>query len=51
MKENPAATGLELLKQIASELQHPNPDAVVDAGAGLLADLRERNVILGSRPA
>jgi len=51
LKENPQATGLDLLKQIANELQHPDPDVVVEAGKGLLADLRERNVILGSRPA
>lgn len=50
VKENPQVTGLDLLKQIAAELQHPNPEAVTQAGAGLLADLRERNVILGSRP-
>jgi len=51
LKEKPQLPGLELLKQIATELQHPNADAVIGAGAELLADLRQRNVILGSRPA
>lgn len=50
LKENPKATGLELLKQIAEELQHPEPDSVIQFGQGLLEDLRERNVILGTRP-
>lgn len=49
LKENPQATGLNVLKQIAQELQHPEPDSVINAGAGLLQDLRERNVVLGSR--
>ena len=49
VQENPDSTGLELLKQIADELQHPDPDAVIQAGKGLLDDLRERNVVLGSR--
>lgn len=49
LKENPELPGLELLKQIADELQHPDPEAVIDAGSGLLDDLRNRNVILGSR--
>lgn len=51
LKENPEASGLELLRQIATELQHPQADTVIEAGAALLADLRERNVVLGSRPA
>jgi len=51
LKENPETTGLDILKQIAEELQHPQPATVIEAGKGLMADLRERNVILGSRPA
>lgn len=49
LQENPESTGLELLKQIADELQHPDPEAVINAGRGLMDDLRNRNVILGSR--
>jgi len=49
VQENPDSTGLELLKQIADELQHPDPQTVIQAGSGLLNDLRERNVVLGSR--
>ena len=50
LQENPRSTGLEVITQIAQELQHPDPDVVLNAGAELLADLRERNVILGTVP-
>ena len=49
LKENPDQTGLDVLKTIAEELSHPDPDSVVAAGEALLDDLRERNVILGTR--
>lgn len=44
-------SGEQVLQQIADELQHPQPEVVIEAGRSLLAELRERNVILGSRPA
>lgn len=43
----PPPTGRECLLGIAAELGHPEPDAVVAAGAALLADLRARDVVLG----
>ena len=49
LKENPQHSGLDVLKTIAAELAHPDPDSVVDAGRDLLEDLRKRNVILGTR--
>ena len=49
LKENPLHSGLDVLKAIAAELAHPEPDAVVSAGKELLEDLRKRNVILGTR--
>lgn len=48
LKENPTVSGLDTLKQIASELGHPQPDTVIQTGTALLQDLKERNVILGS---
>jgi hypothetical protein len=48
LKENPGVTGLEVLKQIAGELQHSDPGSVIQAGRKLMAELRERHVILGS---
>lgn len=47
--ENPQATGRELLLRIAAELQHPDPEQIVEAGRGMLAGLRERDIILGTR--
>ncbi len=50
VKENPSLTGLELITQIADELNHPQPQAVIEHGRGLLQDLRLRDIILGTRP-
>jgi hypothetical protein len=50
LKENPALTGLDVLNTIAAELGHDDPETVIEAGRELLSDLRERNVILGTRP-
>lgn len=47
-KEQPAWTGLQLLKAIADELNHPEPQAVIEGGRAMLDELRQRNVILGS---
>ena len=49
LKENPRHIGLDVLKVIAEELSHPDPDTVIEAGRELLDDLRNRNVILGTR--
>lgn len=40
-------TGREALEQIASELQHPAPDAVLQFGAELLVDFRRQAAIWG----
>lgn len=50
MKEEPASTGLELLTDIAREINHPKPDVVLEGGRVLLNELRTKQVILGSRP-
>lgn len=42
------ATGRACLEQIAAELGHPNPGVVVEGGRAILADLREREVLLGT---
>jgi len=49
LKENPRLTGLDVLKAIAGELGHPDPQKVIGAGRELLDDLHRRNVILGTR--
>ena len=43
-----ARTGRACLEQIAGELGHPQPEVVVDGGRAILADLRERDVLLGT---
>jgi uncharacterized protein len=43
------ATGRALLMRIARELRHPDPAAVVAQGAAILRELRDRDVILGTR--
>lgn len=49
LKEDPSATGLDVVKRIGEELSHPDPAALQTAGLALLEDLRQRNVILGTR--
>ena len=49
LKENPTLSGLDVVKTIAEELAHPDIDAVTKAGKDILDDLRQRNVILGTR--
>lgn len=44
--------GETMLRQIAAELSHPDPDVVLRGGAEILNDLRQRGVIPGTwRPA
>lgn len=42
-------TGRAALEQIAEELGHPDPAVVIEHGAQLLADLKARNILLGTR--
>ncbi|RLA21079.1 MAG: DUF2063 domain-containing protein [Gammaproteobacteria bacterium] len=43
--ENPGQAAKACLQQIADELKHPNPDAVINGGAQLLQNLSSRNII------
>lgn len=47
--ESEPDTGNALMHRIAVEMQHPHPRSVVDGGAALLADLRARDIVLGTR--
>ena len=51
LQENRGLTGLELLNEIASSINHPDPSVVIDNGEKLLQDLRSKDVILGTRPS
>lgn len=49
--EQPHLTGRELARRLAEQTAHPEPDVLL-AGAGQLLDLlRDRHIVLGSRPA
>lgn len=52
LHENEAGlSGRALLESLAARLGAPDPDAFVIGGAGLLAQLRARDAVLGTRPA
>jgi hypothetical protein len=42
-------TGGELLAQIAAEIKHPDPQVVSDGGKDILADLHDKDIILGTK--
>jgi hypothetical protein len=46
----PAPSGRAAIAQIATELGHPDPGRVLEAGQATLEALRARGVVLGSRP-
>lgn len=48
LKTEARQTGLDTLRMIAAELRHPDPEKVIDFGAGLLDDLRQRHILLGT---
>lgn len=49
LEEDADSSGHALLQRIAAELQHPQPQAVIDAGAAILLDLQARDIVLGVR--
>lgn len=49
LAEGTVASGRAALVQIAEELQHHNPEAVIEGGRELLNDLRRRDILLGTR--
>jgi hypothetical protein len=50
LKEESQLSGLELLTEIAGAINHPKPSAVLDGGRALLNELKEKQIILGTRP-
>jgi hypothetical protein len=49
LEEDTAASGRDLLQRIAGELQHPQPQVVVQGGADTLKELRVRDIVIGTR--
>jgi hypothetical protein len=44
-----ALTGRQLLEDIASELQHPDPQLVIDSGLEILHSMHDKDIILGTQ--
>jgi hypothetical protein len=51
LRSDDAASGRAALREVARHIAHPQPESVLHAGAGVLEDLRARDVLLGTRPA
>ena len=51
LQEHAGRPGQMVLETLAAEIGHPQPESVVAHGAKLLADWRDRDVVLGTRPA
>ena len=49
LSEDLSQSGRTILEHIAAEINHTNPEAVVQGGLAILQDLRTRNIILGTR--
>lgn len=48
LQEDSAKTGNQLIEQIVEELQHPNPQAVIQGGIALLEQFKSKDIILGT---
>jgi len=49
ISEQPGASGRQLLEQIAEELNHPDPELVLNGGLETIQALHQSGVILGTR--
>lgn len=50
LKEDRGLSGHDLLNEVVATLNHPEPEKVLQGGAALLQDLRDRDILLGTRP-
>jgi hypothetical protein len=49
LAEDPQHSGLEQLRQLATAISSQQPDAVIQAGLGMLTDWRDRDILLGTQ--
>ncbi len=49
LKSDDQLSGSQLLEMIAQELNHPNPEQVVNGGLEIMQSMLKKNVLLGSR--
>ena len=47
LQENPSASGQHCLELLAKEMQHPDPQALLEHGRVMLANLVEQSILLG----
>jgi len=48
LQENASMTGKQAIEQITQEMQHPNPDVVMQGGLAALQELQSSGIILGT---
>ncbi len=48
LQEDRGLSGYELLSEVASMIQHPDPDLLIENGERLLQDLLNKDILLGS---
>ena len=51
IQQDSGQTGEEMLLQIATEIQHPDVQVVIDGGTAILQSMREKDILLGTRLA
>ncbi len=49
IQTNAGKSGLQILQDIAEELQHPDPQVVVDGGHQIMRDMHSKDILLGVR--
>ena len=49
LQHNNGQNGEQILRELATAIQHPNPETVIRAGGEILEDLRQRAIVLGTR--
>ena len=49
LQENQTGSGRQALEQIADELQHPQPQVVIEGGLSILTDWARRGIVTGTR--
>ena len=50
LQETTETSGRNAMKTIAEELQHPDPEVVINGGLGILEEWRNRGIVLGGAP-
>ena len=48
LSQDQALTGEQALTQIAAEMQHPQPEQIIEGGLALLKQLQDKEIILGT---